>query len=169
MTDNPQFYTHGALDAASYRHWLDEHAVANVAVPDAKLDFASVDEAALIQGGLPYLEQVWHNTDWTLYRVLDSAPLVRHAQVISMEGNQLRLWVPHRARVPIQIRWSSHLAVLDASQPVSAGVRAPGCLSQNGQWTVLHARQMGAYLLTSDFDVLPDRSKGGGVCPTPGD
>jgi hypothetical protein len=169
MTDNPLFYTDGALDAASYRHWLDELAVAYVAVPDAKLDFASVDEAALIRGGLPYLQQVWHNTDWTLYRVLDSAPLVRHAEVISMEGNQLRLWVPHRARVPIQIRWSSHLAVLDASQPVSAGVRAPGCLSQNGEWTVLHARQMGAYVLTSDFDVLPDHSKRGGVCPTPGD
>jgi hypothetical protein len=70
-------------------------------------------------------------------------------------------------RVPIQIRWSEHLAVLNGAQPVSAGVRAPGCLSQSGPWTVLHAHQPGAYVLTSDFDVLPDIQHGGGVCPAP--
>jgi len=164
VTDNPIFYTDGALDAASYRSWLDSLAVAYVAVPDVKLDFASVDEAQLIRGGLPYLRRVWHNSDWTLYQVVDSAPLVRHAQVISVEGNQLRLWVPHRGRVPIQVRWSDHLAVLDGSAPVSEGVRARGCLSQNGEWIVLHARRMGAYVLTSDFDVIPDTSQRGGIC-----
>jgi hypothetical protein len=167
VADNPIFYRQGALTATSYRRWLDSLAVAYVAVPNTKLDFASVDEAKLIQGGLPYLREVWRNGDWTLYQVLHSAPLVRHAQVIAMDGNQLRLWVPHRGRVPIQIRWSQHLAVLDGSQPVSAGVRAPGCLSQNGQWTVLHARQMGAYVLTSDFDVLPQSGQRGGVCGAP--
>ena len=69
VTDNPIFYTDGALNAASYRQWLDELAVAYVAVPDAKLDFASVDEAKLIAGGLPYLREVWHNQDWKLYQV----------------------------------------------------------------------------------------------------
>jgi hypothetical protein len=84
-----------------------------------------------------------------------------------VDGNQLRLWVPHRGLVPMQIRWSQHLAVLDGSQPVSAGVRATGCLSQNGQWTLLHARSAGPYVLTSDFDVLPDVKQRGGVCKTP--
>ena len=56
--------------------------------------------------------------------------------------------------------------MLDGSQPVSAGVRAHGCLSQAGQWTVLHAHQMGAYVLTSDFDVIPDGGQRGGVCAT---
>jgi len=169
VTDNPIFYKDDALNAASYRRWLDELAVAYVAVPDAKLDFASVDEAKLIAGGLPYLREVWRNQDWKLYQVIGSAPLARHARVLSVDGNQLRLWVPHRARVPIQVRWSDHLAVLDGSQPVSAGVRAPGCLSQNGQWTMLHAPQAGAYVLTSDFDVIPDDQQPGGTCPQPGD
>ncbi|MGC4108883.1 MAG: hypothetical protein QM747_00305 [Nocardioides sp.] len=168
MTDNPIFYKDGALNATSYRRWLDSLAVAYVAVPNAKLDFASVDEAHLIAGGLPYLTAVWSNPDWTLYEVADSAPLVRHAQVISVDGNQLRLWVPHRGLVPIQIRWSSHLAVLDASQPVSDDVRAHGCLSQNGEWTLLHAHRVGAYVLTSDFDVIPSDQHRGGVCKTPG-
>ena len=169
VTDNPIFYTDGALNADSYRHWLDELAVAYVAVPDAKLDFASVDEAKLIAGGLPYLREVWRNQDWKLYQVIDSAPLARHARVLSVDGNQLRLWVPHPARVPIQIRWSDHLAALDGSQPVSAAVRAPGCLSQNGQWTVLHAPEAGAYVVTSDFDVIPDDQQPGGTCRQSGD
>jgi hypothetical protein len=167
VTDNPIFYTKGALDASSYRQWLDDLAVAYVAVPNTTLDFASVDEAKLIAGGLPYLHQVWQDQNWTLYQVRDSAPLVRHAQVLGMDGNQLRLWVPHPGLVPMQIRWSQHLAVLDGSQPVSSGVRAHGCLSQNGQWTLLHARQAGPYVLTSDFDVLPDVHQRGGVCGQP--
>ena len=77
MVDNPIFYQDGALNATSYRQWLDQLAVAYVAVPNTKLDFASVDEAALIKPGLPYLAQVWHNDNWKLYRVLDAAPLVR--------------------------------------------------------------------------------------------
>src|SRR3569623_1127166 len=68
-TANPLFYADDShpLDPASYRAWLDQLAVAYVAVPDTRRDYASVDEAKLIQGGLPYLRQVWHNEDWTLY------------------------------------------------------------------------------------------------------
>ncbi len=168
MVDNPIFYQDGELNPSSYRLWLDQLAVAYVAVPSTKLDFASVDEAKLIATGLPYLAEVWSNSDWKLYRVEDPAPLVRNAQVISMSGNQLRIQVPHRGPVPIQIRWSSHLAVLDGTVPVSLGVRAHGCLSQSGQWTLLHARRPGTFVLTSDFDVLTLRHQRGGVCERPG-
>jgi hypothetical protein len=168
VVDNPIFYDKGALNPASYRAWLDELAVAYVAVPSTKLDFASVDEAKLIATGLPYLHLVWSNPDWKLYRVADPAPLVKGAQIISMSGNQLRMQVTRPGPVPIQIRWSSHLAVLDGTVPVSLGVRARGCLSQNGDWTLLHAHRAGTFVLTSDFDVLPDRHQRGGVCPKPG-
>jgi hypothetical protein len=167
-TDNPIFYKDGALNATSYRKWLDDLAVAYVAVPNTRLDYASVDEAKLIAGGLPYLNTVWRNHDWTLYQVADSAPLARHAQVLSVSGNQVRLWVDHPGPVPIQIRWSEHLAVLDGTHPVDDGVPAHGCLSQDGDWTVLHARTQGAYVLTSDFDVLPDSHHRGGVCRNAG-
>jgi hypothetical protein len=164
--DNPIFYADGALTAASYRTWLDQLAVAYVAVPAARLDFASVDEAKLIGTGLPYLHLVWSNHDWKLYRVSDPEPLARNAQVISVSGNQVRMQVPHRGLVPIRIRWSDHLAVLDGTLPVSLGVRAHGCLSDNAGWTLLHARRPGTYVLTSDFDVLPNQQQRGGTCPT---
>jgi hypothetical protein len=168
VVDNPIFYDQGALNPASYRQWLDQLAVAYVAVPSTKLDFASVDEAKLIATGLPFLHLVWSNADWKLYHVAHPAPLVRGAQIISMSGNQLRMQVSSPGLVPIQIRWSSHLVVLDGAQPVSLGVRAHGCLSENGQWVMLHARRAGTFVLTSDFDVLPDRQQRGGVCPTSG-
>lgn len=168
MVDNPIFYQDGALDPGSYRVWLDQLAVGYVAVPSTRLDFASVDEATLIATGLPYLHEVWSNANWKLYRVAHPAPLVRNAQVISISGNQVRMQVARRGPVPIQIRWSDHLAVLDGTVPVSLGVRAHGCLSQNGQWTLLHARRPGTFVLTSDFDVLDLRHQRGGVCPKPG-
>ena len=53
------------------------------------------------------------------------------------------------------------------TQPVSSGVRAHGCLSKNGEWTLLHARRPGTYVLTSDFDVIPNQKQRGGTCPEP--
>jgi hypothetical protein len=167
VADNPIFYKDGALNAASYRSWLDSLAVSYVAVPSTKLDFASVDEARLIAGGLPYLTEVWSNADWRLYQVTDPTPLASNAQVISVSGNQVRLQVPRAGLVPIRIRWSDHLAVLDGTLPVSLGVRAHGCLSDASGWTLLHARRAGTYVLTSDFDVLPNKKQPGGTCPTP--
>ncbi len=168
MVDNPIFYRDGALTPRTYRQWLDSLAVAYVAVPSTKLDFASVDEATLVAGGLPYLHLVWSNSDWRLYQVARPAPLATGAQVISVSGNQVRLQVPAPGLFPIQIRWSSHLAVLDGTVPVALGQRARGCLSENGQWTLLHARRAGTYVLTSDFDVLPAQQQRGGTCPVPG-
>ena len=110
---------------------------------------------------------MWSNPDWKLYQVSDPRPLARNAQVISVSGNQVRMQVPKAGLVPIQIRWSDHLAVLDGTQPVSLGVRARGCLSQNGAWTMLHARRPGTYVLTSDFDVIPNKTQRGGTCPEP--
>jgi hypothetical protein len=166
VADNPIFYNDGQLDPTSYRAWLDSLAVAYVAVPNASLDFASKAEAHLIGGGLPYLHLVWSNPDWKLYAVQNPAPLVRNAQLIAVSGNQVRLQVAHRGLVPMQIRWSDHLVVLDGTVPVQLGIRAHGCLSQSGQWTTLHARRPGTYVLTSDLDVLPGPERGG-VCTKP--
>jgi hypothetical protein len=69
----------GTLDAATYRAWLDEHAVAYVALLDVPLDYAARDEARLVQRGLPYLHQVWHDAHWRVFAVRDPAPLVAGA------------------------------------------------------------------------------------------
>ena len=65
------------LDAATYRAWLDRHAVAYVAVPDVPLDGAGRDEARLVAAGLPYLRQVWRDAHWRVFAVRGRAPLAQ--------------------------------------------------------------------------------------------
>lgn len=65
----------GDLTAGTYRAWLDEHAVAFVAVPDVPLDGAGRAEARLIGAGLPYLHEVWHDRHWRVFAVRRPTPL----------------------------------------------------------------------------------------------
>ena len=98
---NPIFYDAEALTAASYRAWLASLAVGWVALPTATLDYASVDEGQLIRGGLSYLRLTWSSPQWHLYRVVDSAPLVQGAQVVSVDSSGVVLSTDighHRAR-----------------------------------------------------------------------
>lgn len=62
-------FTEGRLTADAYRDWLARHAVSYVAVPDAPLDYLAEDEVALIGTGLDYLQPVWSDDRWRLYRV----------------------------------------------------------------------------------------------------
>ena len=81
----------GSLDAASYRAWLDERAVAYVAVPDVPLDHAGRDEARLIAGGLPYLREVWRGAHWRVLAVRRPRPLAEGAvATLSADGVTLR-------------------------------------------------------------------------------
>jgi hypothetical protein len=83
----------GSLDAAGYRAWLDERAVAYVAVPDVALDAAGRDEARLVDAGLPYLRRVWRNANWRVFAVTRPAPLASGASVtarLSATGVTLR-------------------------------------------------------------------------------
>ena len=124
--------TTSALNAASYRAWLDELAVAYVAVPDTRLDFASVDEAKLIASGLPYLHEVWTTPTGSSTEVNDSAPLARNAQVISVtatscgSGSTIAAWCRSRSGGPTTSRSST------APSRCPRACRAHGCLSQDG-------------------------------------
>jgi len=69
----------GTLNARRYRAWLDEHAVAYVAIPDVALDYAGRGEARLVERGLPYLHQVWHDAHWRVLAVRRPRPLASGA------------------------------------------------------------------------------------------
>jgi hypothetical protein len=66
----------GTLDAARYRAWLDELAVAYVALPDVALDASARAEGRLVARGLPYLRPVWHDAHWRVFAVRRPTPLV---------------------------------------------------------------------------------------------
>jgi hypothetical protein len=58
------------LTAAAYHAWLGENRVRYVALPDARLDYASRAEGALVRRGVPYLHEVWRSAHWRLFRVI---------------------------------------------------------------------------------------------------
>jgi hypothetical protein len=68
-SDDFDLFTEGGLDAGSYRDWLREHGVSYVAVADAPSDYLAEDEVTLIDSGPGYLDEIWSNEHWRLYRV----------------------------------------------------------------------------------------------------
>ena len=68
-SDDFDLFTDGRLTPEAYRDWLRDHGVSYVAVPDARRDYLSEDEVALIDSGLDYLEPVWSDANWRLFRV----------------------------------------------------------------------------------------------------
>lgn len=63
----------GPLTPEIYRHWLVDHGVSYVALPNTTLDYIAELEGDLLEDEqLPFLREVWSNDDWTLWEVLPS-------------------------------------------------------------------------------------------------
>ncbi len=63
------------LTATAYEAWLHREGVTYVALPDARPDPSSEQEAKLIEKGLPYLQKVYSNAHWRVFRVRGATPL----------------------------------------------------------------------------------------------
>jgi hypothetical protein len=145
---NPIFYQPGALTAATYKTWLDQLAVGWVALPAVDLDYASVDEGALVRTGLPYLSLVWSSPDWRLYRVRTSGDLITGARLVRVNANSVvvRAWQP--GFVDVRVRWSTYLEVHDAA----TGAATPGCVLDARGWVRLYLPRAQTVSLVSNFD-----------------
>ena len=124
---NRLFYRDRPLTAKAYQHWLRRWAVHFVVLTKAKPDGAAVKEAALVAGGLPYLERVWSDEDWVLYEVLDPRPLVSEpAQVLGFDAAQITVYTPQAGPVEVRIAYSEWLGLLDAlGKPVPTAQAGP--------------------------------------------
>jgi hypothetical protein len=133
MGRNPIFYD-GRLDASAYHRWLRDNAVAFVALADAPLDPAGADEANLVRGGLPYLEPVWRNEHWRLWRVVDAEPMVAGpGRLVRLGPDSVVLDVTGPDPVLLGVRFTSHLS-LDQ----------PGCVEPSSDgWTVVRVERPG--------------------------
>ena len=117
---NPLFYD-GTLDAESYRQWLHRGAVSYVALPRGELDHAGVDEAALIAGGLPYLELDRVLTDWTVYAVVDPQPIVAGpGTLIEYGADALVIRVDAPGTLHVAVRTSPHWKLTGDSGCIAA-------------------------------------------------
>ena len=110
---NPLFYADEPLTAGDYEDWLHRWAVRFVVVSTAAPDAAARQEARLIEGGVPFLAQVWANADWRLYEVADPTPLVSApARVESFDAGGLVVSTPRAARIIIRVSDSPWLSLL---------------------------------------------------------
>jgi hypothetical protein len=141
LTYDHVFYD-GTLDASSYQRWLADNAVEYVALPDTRLDDSSAAERDLLRGGLPYLEPLWHDQHWQLWRVEGYHGLVDGgATVIDQDVTGLTLRVIVPGDVTIRVRPSPHWR-LDR----------PGCVDATADgWTRLQGLQVGVVRLTQQW------------------
>lgn len=116
---NPIFYE-GPIAADAYRDWLDERAVGYVALPDAPLDYAGEEEAALIERGPEYLRPVWGDDDWRVYRVRDPMPLASPpAELTRLDADSFVVSSPRAGTTEIRVRHTPYWSVTEGGACVA--------------------------------------------------
>ncbi|SHH31581.1 glycosyltransferase family 87 protein [Streptomyces sp. 3214.6] len=130
----------GTFSATTYRAWLDHWAVGFVVLPDAEPDRYGLEEARLVRGQPAWLEPVWSDTHWHVYRVRDAVPLVSApATVIRTTSAELDVRIPKPGSVTVRVAYSPWL-------------RADGgCLRRQGDFTRLTVSRPGMYRLSSTY------------------
>ncbi|WP_369216272.1 hypothetical protein [Streptomyces flavofungini] len=136
----------GTFSAATYRAWLDKWAVGYVVLPSGKPDGFAEDEAALVASGPKWLDPVWRDAHWRIFRVTNAVPLVsRPASVVRTTGSDVVVRVPERGSVTVRLVYSPWL-------------RAEGaCLRRQGEFTRLSVPEPGTYRISSGYGPSPSR------------
>ncbi|MGR4878172.1 hypothetical protein ACIPUC_01885 [Streptomyces sp. LARHCF249] len=100
----------GTFTADAYRAWLDHWAVGFVVLHDGPLDAASEREHALVASGPAYLEPVWRDESWRIYRVKDPVPVVDPpASVVRSDAAEMVVRMPVPGTVTLRLAYSPWL------------------------------------------------------------
>jgi hypothetical protein len=141
---NAIFYD-GALNAATYRKWLDDNAISYVAISQGPYDWSAPDEVALVRHGLPYLQKVWWNQTWTLYAVTNPTPVISPSgQVVIRDAVSLTVSLPNPGEYVVRVRWSRYLTASNGCmRPTEDGwsmivVEHPGIAKIEGSFAPRH-------------------------------
>ncbi|MFB7779402.1 MFS transporter [Streptomyces bauhiniae] len=179
MERNPLFYD-DTLNSANYHEWLQRWAVRYVVLPtvDDPDGDGGLRERELVLRGMPYLDRVWSDSNWQLYRVTDPAPMAEpNAVVRRAEQGEMTLDVSKPGRVLVRVPYSPWLSVVDEhgkslappqeteeskgrpeGSPKSF-VNVNGCLRETpvdasgDRWTVLLAPKAGTYHLAAPYQL----------------
>ncbi|MFD4260322.1 hypothetical protein ACFWR9_22565, partial [Streptomyces sp. NPDC058534] len=145
--ERARLFYDGSFSAATYRAWLDHWAVGFVVLPLGKPDGPARAEAALVRDPErrpEWLEPVWEDAHWRVYRVRDAVPLVSTpGTVVTSTGVDLVLRVDRPGAVTVRVAWSPWLR--------SDG----GCLARDGDFTRLTVEAPGEYRLSSRYGPWP--------------
>ncbi len=138
------FYEPG-LTSATYERWLDDNGVRFVVLSDAPLDFSSVQEGALVAGGLPFLHLVFRSANWRIYEVRDARPLASGpGELVSISGDGFTLLARHAGQFLVRIHYTPYWSVAAGMGTTSEGA---------DDWTELDATRAGTIRVDADFSL----------------
>jgi hypothetical protein len=140
---NPLFYQSTPLTALEYRSWLDELGVGYVAVPHTELDYAGLGEKRLIRRGPPsYLERVFRDQNWTVYRVKDPSPLAIGGRMVKLTPEGFVVDAAAPGTVLVRVHWTPYWSI----------ERGSGCVEQAPDgYTMLDVQTPGRFRVGVDF------------------
>jgi hypothetical protein len=160
---NPMFYRdERPFSASQYQKWLRDWAVRFVVLPASTPDYAALRERKLVRAGLPFLQRVWSDSTWTLYEVIDPAPMITApAVLVSWDSAGVTVQMPVAGSTVLRIAWSPWLSIVDENGRRIDGADLDGsCLkplpakrSRHVAWVVLEATQPGTYRIQAPYAV----------------
>jgi hypothetical protein len=141
------------LTASAYRRWLEEQAVAYVALPDVPLDSSSAREGTLIRGGLAYLRPVFASRHWRVYAVRDATPLLAGpGRLTALGSDTFALDAKTPGTLLARIHYTRYFTVTSGE----------GCVtSAPGGWTYVRARAPGPIVVAARFSLSRALALGG--------
>ncbi|MFD4570538.1 hypothetical protein ACFWOX_40110 [Streptomyces sp. NPDC058467] len=135
----------GTFSATTYRAWLDRWAVGFVVLPSGKPDGYAETEARLVKQTRPgWLEPVWNDAHWRVFRVRDAVPLVSApATVVRTTSAEVDVRIPSPGSVTVRVAYSPWLRA------------EGGCLEKDGEFTRLTVAEPGEYRISSEYAPPP--------------
>ena len=145
--ERARLFYDGSFSAATYRKWLDRWAVGFVVLPMGKPDGYAKVEARLIRDQRPdWLEPVWQDAHWRVYRVRDAVPLVSApASVVSTSSADVVVRMARAGTATVRVAHSPWLHV-----------DGGGCLAPDGEFTRLTVSAPGEYRISSEYGPSPE-------------
>jgi hypothetical protein len=139
--ERARLFYDGTFSAAAYRTWLDHWAVGYVVLPLGKPDGYAEEEARLVRERRPdWLEPVWKDAHWRVYRVRDAVPLVSApATVLRTTSAEVDVRMPRPGSVTVRVAYSPWLHT------------EGGCLGREGDFTRLTVTSPGTYRIGSEY------------------
>nr|WP_189856449.1 hypothetical protein [Streptomyces poonensis] len=130
----------GTFSSSAYRAWLSQWAVGFVVVFKGEPDGPAELEHKLVSSEPDYLERVWADANWKIYRVKNATPLVdQPGTVVSSDGANLVVHMPEPGAVTVRIAYSPWLWADN------------GCLTADGEFTRLTVQEAGDVRISSTY------------------
>lgn len=141
---NGLFYERGPLSPLRYERWLDDNAVAYVALPEGlPLDRSGEEEKALVVREPAFLDEIARRGRWRIFAVKRPQPLATApARVTKMRPEGFRLRFDRAGTTTVRVRHT----------PYWAFARGSGCIDEApGGWTRVRSRAAGTVDVRTRF------------------